>query len=225
MRAQPITYTHLLRENPQQCPPSGGIRRSPSRCSRHPSPAAVLSTNDVGNVTQCRRAADHQMLPLGGAQHFQVFCLWGPPLFFEQAPTPGAMRRVDTWPWVRSGGGAWVALCAEVSMPIRLKLRGSAGLCPTITANHEFIARSCRGAPCCVCVCVCVCQGNDYHPAQTTRFNIPTLLRYRKTTNSLFGWALQKPHAQPPSSVFVRMALRVCVCVWGGFVIFTRSPG
>ena len=64
-----------------------------------------------------------------------------------------------------------VCVCAKVSIPIILKLRGSAILLPTATANHEFNVLPCRGAALtggrlhtyrcrrvCVCVCVCVCQ-------------------------------------------------------------------
>ena len=55
----------------------------------------MLTTTDVGNVTQARGFPDHQMIPIGDAQHFQAF---GPWLCFVFSgwcgvPTATALRR------------------------------------------------------------------------------------------------------------------------------------
>ena len=49
-------------------------------------------------------------------------------------------------------------MCAKVSIPSMLKLRGSTSYNPTISANHQQALCACSQVCVCVCVeCVCVC--------------------------------------------------------------------
>ena len=52
-----------------------------------------------------------------------------------------------------------LCVCAKVSIPIMLKLRGSTILHCATTANHESVVRPYRGAALTSVESLCVCQG------------------------------------------------------------------
>ena len=99
-----------------------------------------------------------------------------------------------------------MCVCAKVSIPIVLRLRGSTGLLPTTTANHESIVWPCGGAP---------HTGHRSPYVQLPPTPVPLNSPQGNKTHIECGCALPPPTDQPHASPETHLWVCACECVYG----------